>query len=82
MAPNGTKVRAYASIHKAISHERMLKSERPLEGEMRALLRKAEIIVDHEDWQLVKGMRGDELPAELQRPSSRLEWIRKAKAAL
>jgi transposase len=82
VALDGTKVKANASKHKAMSHERMLKSERQLEAEMRALLRKAEIIDAQEDGQYGKGKRGDELPAELQRRSSRLEWIRKAKAEL
>jgi transposase len=82
VALDGTKIRANASKHKAMSHERMLKSERQLEGEMRALLRKAEIIDAQEDGQIGKGKRGDELPEELQRRSSRLEWIRKAKAEL
>ena len=82
VALDGTKVKANASKHKAMSHERMLKSERQLEAEMRALLRKAEIIDAQEDGQFGKGKRGDELPEELQRRSSRLEWIRKAKAEL
>ncbi|MCP9883125.1 IS1182 family transposase [Cyanobium sp. Alchichica 3B3-8F6] len=82
VALDGTKIRANASKHKAMSHERMLKSERQLEAEMRALLRKAEIIDAQEDGQVGKGKRGDELPEELQRRSSRLEWIRKAKAEL
>jgi len=82
VALDGTKVKANASKHKAMSHERMLKSERQLEAEMRALLRKAEIIDAQEDGQYGKGKRGDELPAELQRRSTRLEWIRKAKAEL
>jgi len=82
VALDGTKVKANASKHKAMSHERMLKSERQLEAEMRALLRKAEIIDAQEDGQVGKGKRGDELPEELQRRSSRLEWIRRAKAEL
>jgi transposase len=82
VALDGTKVKANASKHKAMSHERMLKSERQLEAEIRALLRKAEIIDAEEDGQYGKGKRGDELPEELQRRSSRLEWIRKAKAEL
>jgi hypothetical protein len=60
----------------------MLKSEKQLEGEIRALLRKAELIDAQEDGQYGKNKRGDELPEELQRRSSRLEWIRKAKAEL
>jgi transposase len=82
VALDGTKLRANASKHKAMSHERMLKSERQLEGEMRALLRKAELIDAQEDGQYGKGKRGGELPEELQRRSSRLEWIRRAKAEL
>ena len=82
VAMDGTKAKANATKHKAMSHERMLKSERQLEAEMRALLRKAEIIYAQEDGQYGKGKRGDELPEELQRRSSRLEWIRKAKAEL
>ncbi|SBO44725.1 IS1182 family transposase [Cyanobium sp. NIES-981] len=82
VALDGTKVKANASKHKAMSHERMLKSERQLEGEMRALLRKAELLDAQEDGHYGKGKQGDELPEELQRRASRLEWIRKAKAEL
>jgi transposase len=82
VALDGTKVKANASKHKAMSHERMLKSEKQLEAEMLALLRKAELIDAQEDSQVGKDKRGDELPAELKRRSSRLEWIRKAKAEL
>ena len=59
VALDGTKVKANASKHKAMSHERMLKSERQLEAEMRALLRKAEIIDAQEDSQVGKDKRGD-----------------------
>jgi transposase len=82
VALDGTKLKANASKHKAMSHERMLKSEKQLEGKMRALLRKAELIDAQEDGQFGKDKRGDELPKELQRRESRLEWIRKAKAEL
>ncbi len=85
---DGTKIRANASKLKAkplasakqLSHERMLKSEQQLEGERRALLRKAELIDAQEDGQYGKGKRADDLPEEPQRRSSRLEWIRKAMA--
>jgi transposase len=82
VALDGTKVKANASKHKAMSHERMLKSEKQLEAEMRALLRKAELIDAQEDSQIGRDKRGEELPEELKRRSSRLEWIRKAKAEL
>jgi hypothetical protein len=45
VAPDGTKVQANASKHKAMSHERMLKAEKQLEKEINALMRKAEILV-------------------------------------
>ncbi len=67
MVLDGTRVRANASKHKAMSHERMLRSERQLEAGMRALLRKAEIIDAQEDGQFGKGKRGDELPEERRR---------------
>ena len=82
VALDGTKVGANASIHKAMSHERMEKSEQQLRQEMRALLRKAEIIDAQEDGRYGKGKRGSELPEELQRRESRLEKIRQAKAEL
>jgi transposase len=77
VALDGTKVKANASKHKAMSHERMLKSERQLEAEMRALLRKAEIIDAQEDGQYGKGKRGDELPEELQRAKLRSDIERR-----
>jgi transposase/transposase InsO family protein len=82
VALDGTKVEANASIHKAMSHERMEKSEQQLRQEMRALLRKAELIDAQEDGRYGKGKRGSELPEELQRRESRLEKIRQAKAEL
>ena len=82
VALDGTKVQANASKHKAMSHERMLKTEAQLEKEIRELLRKAELIDAQEDGRYGKGQRGDELPKELQRRQERLDALRKAKAAL
>jgi hypothetical protein len=74
VALDGTKHRANASNHKAMSHERILMSERQLEGGMRALLRKAVLIDAQEDGQYGKGKGVDAgQPEELQRRSSRLE---------
>jgi transposase len=75
VALDGTKVGANASIHKAMSHERMEKSEQQLRQEMQALLRKAEIIDPHEDGRSGKGNRGSELPEELQRRVSRVNQV-------
>jgi transposase len=82
VALDGTKVKANASKHKAMSHERMLKTEAQLEAEIVALLRKAELIDAQEDAHYGKGKRGDELPKELQRRQDRLDALRKAKAEL
>ena len=82
VALDGTKVKANASKHKAMSHERMLKTEAQLQAEIAALLRKAELIDAQEDARYGKGKRGDELPKELQRRQDRLAALRKAKAAL
>jgi transposase len=82
VALDGTKVRANASKHKAMSHERMLKTEAQLEAEIAALLRKAELIDAQEDARYGKGKRGDELPKELQRRQDRLDALRKARAEL
>jgi chemotaxis protein histidine kinase CheA len=82
VALDGTKVKANASKHKAMSHERMLKTEAQLETEIAALLRKAELIDAQEDARYGKGKRGDELPKELERRKDRLEALRKARAEL
>ena len=82
VALDGTKVKANASKHKAMSHERMLKTEAQLEAEIAALLRKAELIDAQEDTRYGKGKRGDELPKELQLRQDRLDALRKAKAEL
>ena len=82
VALDGTKVKANASKHKAMSHERMLKSEAQLEAEIAALLRKAELIDAQEDARYGKGKRGDELPKELELRQDRLDALRKAKAEL
>jgi transposase len=82
VALDGTKVKANASKHKAMSHERMLKTEAQLEAEIAALLRKAELIDAQEDARYGKGRRGDELPKELQRRQDRLDALRKARAEL
>jgi transposase len=82
VALDGTKVKANASKHKAMSHERMLKTEAQLVAEIAALLRKAELIDAQEDARYGKGKRGDELPKELELRQDRLDALRKAKAEL
>ena len=82
IALDGTKVLANASKHKAMSYGRMGEAERKLEAEVAALLAHAAQVDAAEDAQHGKGRRGDELPAELARRTSRLAKLRDAKAAL
>jgi transposase len=82
VAIDGTKIKANASKHKAMSYERMDETEQRLRQEVEELLRRAEETDAAEDAQYGKGKRGDELPEELARRESRLVKIREAKAAL
>jgi hypothetical protein len=82
VALDGTKVKANASKHKAMSHERMLKAEAQLEKEIQELLSEAEIVDAQEDGKYGKGKRGSDLPEELQRREDRLEKIRQARKEL
>jgi len=79
VALDGTKVKANASKHKAMSHERMLRAEKQLAQEINALMRKAEILDAQEDRRYGKTDRGSELPDELRRRQDRLERIRQAR---
>ena len=82
IALDGTKVKANASKHKAMSYDRMSEAEKKLEEEVRELLGKAEKADKEDDEKYGKGVRGDNLPAELARRETRLKKIREAKAAL
>ena len=82
VALDGTKVRANASKHKAMSYDRMEKSAVELEAEVKRLMEEAETTDQAEDAQLGKGNRGDSLPEELKFKSTRLKKIQEAKAAL
>jgi transposase len=82
VALDGTKVKANASKHKAMSYKRMGEKQRQLRAEVKALLARADATDAAEDAQYGAGQRGDELPAELQRRESRLARIREAKKVL
>ncbi|QNI69716.1 IS1182 family transposase [Cyanobium sp. NS01] len=79
VALDGTKVQANASKRKAMSHERMLRTEKELEKEINALMGKAEILDAQEDRRYGKGKLGSELPDELRRRQDRLARIRQAR---
>jgi len=67
IAIDGTKVKANASKHKAMSYKRMQEKEKKLEEEIAELLRRAEETDEAEDREYGKNRRGDELPQELAR---------------
>ena len=81
VALDGTKVKANASRHKAMSYGRMAEREAALEDEVARILEEAEAIDAAEDAAFGEA-RGDELPEALRRPETRLARIREAKAAL
>lgn len=82
VALDGTKLRASASRHRAMSYDRMVRAEAALAAEVDTLVAEAEQIDAAEDAAYGADRRGDELPAELTRRTDRLAVIRKAKAAL
>ena len=79
---DGSKVKANASKHKAMSYGRMQEDEKRLKDEVRRLLAQAEATDAEEDVRYGANRRGDELPAELARRETRLQKIQQAKRAL
>jgi transposase len=82
VALDGSKVKANASKHKAMSYERMQETEKRLREEVRKLLKQAEAADQEEDSRYGRDRRGDELAEELQRRETRIGRIREAKRAL
>jgi transposase len=82
VALDGSKVKANASKHKAMSYDRLGEKQKQLRQEVKQLLDEAEAADAAEDAEYGADRRGDELPAELQRRESRLERIREAKRVL
>ena len=81
VALDGTKIKANASKHKAMSYERMKKREAELEAEVDRWLEAAEA-ADAEEDKLYGDKRGDEMPDWVADKQKRLEKIREAKAEL
>jgi transposase len=79
---DGTKIKANASKHKAMSYERMQTEEERLAKEIENLVSEAQQIDEKEDKLYGKNKRGDEIPKELRRRENRLAKIRKAKTEL
>ena len=79
---DGSKVKANASKHKAMSYGRMQEEEKRLQEEVQRLLQQAEAADEEEDAHYGRDRRGDELPAELARRETRWKRIQEAKRAL
>lgn len=82
IAIDGSKVKANASKHKAMSYDRMLTEEKKLRSEIRKLTQAAREQDDVDDQAFGPDFRGDELPAELSRRETRLKTIQQAKKRL
>jgi transposase len=82
VAVDGTKVRANASRHKAMSYGRMRTTEPALAAEVEAWLTKADQVDAAEDREHGPDRRGDEMPEWMADKQRRLAAIRAAKAAL
>jgi len=80
IALDGTKVKANASKHKAMSYGRMREQEQKLKQEIEALLERARTTDAQEDARLGMDQVDEDLPLELQRRQERLVKIEAAKA--
>ena len=78
---DGTKVKANASKHKAMSYGRMKEKQQQLREEVKQLLEQAEAADEEED-RRHGDQRGDELPEELRRRETRLAKIKLAKKVI
>ena len=81
VALDGTKIKANASKHKAMSYQRMKSREAELQAEVDRWLAAAEA-ADAEEDKLHGNRRGDEMPKWVADKEKRLARIREAKAAL
>lgn len=82
VAIDGTKMKANASKHKAMSHERMVKEDEKLSSEIQAYFDEAEAVDAEEDKLYGVGEQQHDLPAELRRREDRRAKIREVREAL
>lgn len=82
VALDGTKVKANASKHKAMTYGRMKTEEPRLAAEIDRWFAEAKRADDQGDRKHGPGRRGDELPDWVSNKQERLQRIREAKAAL
>ena len=79
LAVDGSRVRANASKHKAMSYGRMKREAERLRQEIQELTARARRTDRHEDKRYGRDRRGDELPTELARREQRLATIQSAR---
>ena len=82
VAIDGTKMKANASKHKAMSYDRMKKDEERLKAEIEALIAQAEATDAAEDELHGVGQQPNDLPAELRRREGRRALIKANREAL
>jgi transposase len=82
VALDGTKLRASASRHKAMSYDHLVKKTEQLKAEVAAILAEAEAIDQAEDEAFGADRRGDEIDPELSRRETRLAKMRVAMDAI
>ena len=82
VAIDGSKIKANASKHKAMSYDRMCQEEKRLQEEVDKLLAAAEQADAEDEREASRQGSKEDLPEELRRRETRLTKIREAKAAL
>jgi len=82
VALDGTKLRASASRHKAMSYDRLGPRMDEIKRQVAAMLAEAEAVDRAEDEEFGEDRRGDELPKELATREGRLAKMRAAKEAI
>ena len=82
VALDGTKIKANASKHKAMSYERMAKRAAELEAEVARWMNAAEALDGREDEAFGRDKSGDEMPDWVADKKKRAEKIRAAQAEL
>lgn len=82
VAIDGTKMKANASKHKAMSYDRMQKEEARLKSEIESYFDRAEAADAEEDALYGVGEQQHDLPAELRRREDRRAKIREVREAL
>ncbi|MGP5733104.1 transposase, partial [Arthrobacter rhombi] len=79
---DGTKVRANASRHKAMSYARLTSRQKVLADEISDLMAEAKTVDANEDARFGPGKRGDELPAELADRQHRAAALQAARESI